>query len=92
MKIKIGGHNYSVFYVKGNHKEKGIENYGKIYHDAKKIYIDKDIAKSQQEETLLHEILHAIDQIYNNHSLSEKQIESMSEGLYQVLKDNKTIL
>ena len=45
-------------------------------------------AKSEVEETLLHEILHVVDKNYNNNSLTEKAINRLSNGLYQVLKDN----
>ena len=40
------------------------------------------------EESILHEILHGIDYIYNNDSLTEKQIEGLSMGLHQVLQKN----
>lgn len=36
----------------------------------------------------MHEILHAVDKNYNNGSLSEKALSRLSQGLYQVLKDN----
>ena len=40
------------------------------------------------EESILHEILHGIDYIYNNDSLTEKQIEGLAMGLHQVLQKN----
>ena len=40
------------------------------------------------EESILHEILHGIDYIYNNDSLTEKQIECLAMGLHQVLQKN----
>ena len=39
-------------------------------------------------EALQHEILHFINDIYDNDRLQENDIDSMSEGLYQVLSDN----
>lgn len=40
------------------------------------------------EQTIIHEILHGIDYIYNNDSLGEAQVERLSMGLYQVLQKN----
>ena len=40
------------------------------------------------EETFLHELLHAVDHAYNAGALDEPTIVRLSEGLYQVLKDN----
>ena len=39
-------------------------------------------------ESLIHELLHCIDIIYNNDALGESAIERLSQGLYQVLTDN----
>ncbi len=36
----------------------------------------------------MHEIVHCVDVNYNRHSLSEEAVDRLSEGLYQVLKDN----
>ena len=43
-------------------------------------------------QVFMHEILHAIDYVYNSDHLSEDEIERLSQGLYQVLKDNKIIV
>jgi len=40
------------------------------------------------EETFLHEILHAVDSEYNNLQTPDDQIARLSNGLYQVLRDN----
>ena len=53
-----------------------------------KIFRGEKLAKSIIEETLLHEIIHMVDVNYNNHSLDEKTVDRLSQGLYQVLKDN----
>ena len=44
--------------------------------------------KEKLAEAILHELIHCIDDVYNNNSLSENQVESLSNGLYQTLKDN----
>ena len=48
----------------------------------------EDYHKNRLLEAILHEILHCIDYVYNNESLQEKQVEGMSQGIYQVFKDN----
>ena len=47
-----------------------------------------NLAKSTLEVIFIHEILHAVDIVYNNDSLNEDAINHFAEGLYQVLKDN----
>ena len=91
-KIKVAGHIYKIrFDDKGLAKENLI---GQTNNDFKEIRICKHYkskrarAKSEIEETFLHEMLHTIDKNYNNSSLSEKALSRLSQGLYQVLKDN----
>ena len=43
-------------------------------------------------QIFMHEILHAVDYVYNSDSLPEDEIERLSQGLYQVFKDNKIII
>jgi hypothetical protein len=44
------------------------------------------------EQIFMHELLHAINYVYDSDALSEDEIERLSQGLYQVLKDNKIIV
>lgn len=41
------------------------------------------------DEIFLHEVLHRINDVYNTEKLNEETIIRISEGLMQVLKDNK---
>ena len=91
-KIRIAGHDYKVKWDdKGLVKERLI---GDISNDFKEIrlckyYKDKRArAQSEIERCLFHEILHGIDCHYNHDSLSEKAVDRLSNGLYQVLSDN----
>jgi len=43
-------------------------------------------------QIFMHELMHAVDYVYNSDSLSEDEIERLSQGLYQVFKDNKIIV
>lgn len=51
------------------------------------ILIDKNLQKDCTLETLLHEVIHAIDG-ETGLSLKEVQIRLLSQGLYDVLKHN----
>jgi len=63
-----------------------------------KTYEEIRIAKNDQngnpysqhhlEESIIHEILHGIDFVYNNESLTEEQTERLSMGIHQVLQKN----
>jgi len=90
-KVKVAGHYYKVVWDNGRLSETGFV--GETDHNLDVIYLCKYYpkqarAKSEIEETFLHEILHAIDVNYNNHSLNEEVVQRLSIGLYQVLKDN----
>ena len=89
--IKVGGHTYNISLVKGEDYSKGRDNWGRTYHSEKKILIDKEIERTQMEQTFIHEMLHCVDQVYNANSLEEEEITRLAEGLYQVLKDNRLI-
>jgi len=91
-KVKIAGHYYKVIWDdKGLIKKHLI---GQSSNDFKEIRLCKHYkskrsrARSEIEETFLHEIIHTVDRHYNNDSLSEKTVDRLSQGLYQVLKDN----
>jgi len=47
--------------------------------------------RSQIEETFVHELLHIVNSIYNADGLDEKTVTRLSEGLYQVLTDNRML-
>jgi len=79
--VKIGGHKYRV--VIG--KTPG-ENLGSLNRTNGTITLSDKIIRSEQEETFLHEVLHAI-----NSQIDEVATESISSGIYAFLKDNKMV-
>ena len=90
-KIKVAGHYYKIKWDDEYLSNEGI--IGFAWHNRLiiflcKIFRGEKLTKSIIEENLLHEIIHAVDVNYNNHSLDEKTVDRLSEGLYQVLKDN----
>ena len=40
------------------------------------------------EEVFIHELLHAVDAVYNANALDEATIERIGQGLYQALRDS----
>jgi hypothetical protein len=89
--LKVAGHNYKVLYD-DKYLSKA-NQFGQCDFVTQKIRLAKHAykrvrAKSDIDRTLYHEIVHAIDGHYNNFSLSEKVVDRLSNGLYQVLADN----
>ena len=87
--IKILGHTYAVLY-RNREREDGNLNPGTCDSKFCKIWIDAGWKKSQQEATLIHEIIEALN--YNlKLNLVEEQIRGLESGLYQTLKDNNLL-
>jgi len=84
--VKIGGYTYKVIIRVIDKHEKAI---GRGDNNMLEILIEKNIPNQKQEEVFIHEVLHAIDYVYNSLALKEGEVERLSEGLYQVFKDNK---
>lgn len=83
--IKVGGHTYKVTYRKFLGKDTG--DRGVTAHRRQKIEVDPDNPYSQKNATLLHEILHLIEIVFNL-DLRDEDTDRISEGLYQVLSDS----
>lgn len=53
------------------------------------IGISKAVSEALQAQALLHEVCHAIESTYlEGDELSERQLSALSQGLFQVLRDN----
>lgn len=88
-KVKIGGHYYAVKHVENLNDPNDHCGFCKLV--ANEILINKNgQAQSQQEETLIHEIMEAINYNYEL-KLEHRQITIIASAFYQVLKDNKFI-
>lgn len=94
-KLKIGGRIYKVFYPH-KFKDSLAPHYG--LHDAggqtikiaKKDEFGENRNKESIYHTFLHEVIHAIDNVYNGGRLSawekgEETIDSIAEGIMQIL-------
>ena len=89
--LKIGGHIYKII-IRNKRIKDADTRLGSVDVYANHIFINRDgiQAQSQQESTLLHEIIEAISEL-NKLKFAEEQICILETGLYQVLKDNKLI-
>ena len=84
-KIRIFGQDYRV--TRRRYRDDGVLHYGHCDHALGVINLNPESRKSQAEQTLLHEIIHIIDNELRL-NFSEKQVTQLSSGLYSVLRDN----
>lgn len=93
--VKIGGHVYSV--IPDYTFTERTDLLGDSCHTSARIRISKlnaygeELAEREKEQTLIHEILHAIDKVYNDSKLDEGTVSRISEGIFQVLVDNDLV-
>ena len=87
--VALGGHTYKVIYPY-TFKENN-DLCGQVDHQSLEIRVaavkqnGAPRPPSKIHETFLHELLHAVDCIYNNSQLDEATISRLSEGLWQGL-------
>lgn len=88
-KIKVGWKEYRV--VETNDAQKlALGNqlcYGNVNYGEFVIHINENISEEQKEATLIHEILHAIDNLWNI-DLMEDEVTRLADGIQTVLVQN----
>ena len=91
-KLKVAGMTYKVI---KNYKFVEANLMGQCVHTQNLIKLGKydthqqEYNQQKKEECFMHEILHTIDNVYNENKSDESTIDRLSQGLYQVLNDNK---
>ena len=87
MLINILGHTYQVLFVdEVDNKSHPANSLMGVCKTAEfEIQVLNTLPVSRQEETLLHELLHALDAALDT-NFKERQVHQLSEVLYQVLK------
>ena len=85
-RVKVGWKNYDVVLTEPR-LNSGAELYGQIDHDAQIITLRGTSTHDQLCATLLHEVLHAVSDMYGL-GLEEKLVEDLTNALYTVYKDN----
>lgn len=90
MVLKIANHNYKVKRLSIVKKSNG-ETFGEWDSISMTIVVDKYLKNSMYKETLLHEVLHGLD-YHNGINLTHKQIDALTAGLLQVIRDNPLLV
>lgn len=88
MKIKIGGYLVSI-----EENDKILANEGRIGEYSpfeQKITLANGLTKQQKNETLIHEILEAVNDLYELNLEHDEQLCKLSVVLHQILVDNDT--
>ena len=72
--------------------------FGSTHTQSQTIYLEKRALTQKKEQVLLHEILHALwwqqglsQRFTKQKEIEEEIITTLSQGLYQVLKDNNLL-
>ena len=68
--------------------DNGSVNYGEYDHEAIKVRIASWLPVERQRETLVHELLHAVDCRYLGDVFKENQVERLANGLFDWLRAN----
>ena len=82
-KLKIGGH---LIKVREMEMVDDISCSGDSSYVNGEIRLNRELKQSQKEASLIHEIFHFI-----NTTINHDLLDSLSEQIYQVLKDNKLL-
>lgn len=84
-KIKVGGNVYPIRFVENMGIDRNL--YGNTNHSVGFIEIDASLVGQTKKSTFIHEMLHALDNVYDI-GLSEHQVSLLEAALYAFLEDN----
>ena len=84
--VKIGYKDYAIEQL-NNLDDGSVLLYGQIHYNKEVIELQKTYTHNQKLCTLIHEIIHGVDDM-NDIGLKENQVIKLAKGLYQVIKDN----
>lgn len=85
-KVKILYKEYGIEACDNLHDD-GNELYGQIDYLQEKILLNTAGSEEQQKATLIHELIHGLDEMYSI-GLKEKQVEKLGNAVYMLIKDN----
>ena len=89
-RLKILGKTWKVKTVAKRIKIEDTEALGSSEIEHCKIRLSTHMDEQQQKDTLLHEVVHAIDDTLAL-GMTEEQVHALGAGLYQVLSENKQL-
>lgn len=91
-KVKIGAHEYEIVFKDDFNDDLFM---GMCKPSKLKIFIDGRLPRSQQEETFIHEVIHAIFAILGKGSKveadEEAEVQPLGHAFYQFLKENNLL-
>lgn len=89
-KVKVLYKEYSVIEEENLHDEKS-DLYGQIRYIEEVIALNTASSDEQKKATLVHELIHGIDEMYRIGLEEEQieQIEKLGNAVYMLIKDNK---
>ena len=90
MRIKIAGYQIEVKTVPNLAAD--TRQIGQYSHRFQEIRIDAGSTEQQKNETLIHEILEAVDCIYDLNLDHDNQLCKLSVILHQIITDNKELI
>lgn len=85
--VKILFKKYTVCRDNNMRDDKGNLLYGQIDNIEQLITLNEDAGLEQQKATLIHEMVHGLDELYGI-GLKEKQVEKLGTALYMMVRDN----
>ncbi len=83
--IKVGGHTYKIVWDEHLWHEENI--HGQADYVNHTITLDPYGHSEMIAVVFIHEVLHVIDKHFDNKALTEEEIDSLGEGLFQVFSD-----
>lgn len=84
--VKVLYKEYQVSEVENLHDGKDVL-YGQIQYLPEKIFLHAGASEEQKKATLLHELIHGMDEMYGI-GLKEKQVAKLGNALYSLVRDN----
>lgn len=84
--VKILYKKYNIEIVDNLHDESN-DLYGQIEYIQQEIRLNSGSSEEQQKATLIHEVIHGLDEMYNI-GLKEKQVEKLGNAFYMLIRDN----
>ena len=87
-KVKIAGMDWTI--EEDREETEHGRYFGTTRHSTCSIYVDPKVSKSRKQQTVCHEILHALsaELLDTKGELTEAQVQAVGAGLYQVMRDN----
>ena len=79
--VQVGGHWYGIIFDEGQRDD---GHAATTVWRKQRMAIDPSLPESGKVESLVHEIIHLVNQVYCHQELREQDVDPLSEGLYQV--------